>query len=216
MDVYDLPEYMLQARPEGKAVLYIVRHGNTVLNDAEDEKLRGWSDIPLNEAGRQSAHEAAQYLTSTGITDVYSSDLRRAAETAEIIGRATNIRPKLDFELRPWDVGVLAEFPIKDILDQLTFYTVTEPNEPVKGGERYNDFYRRAKQAIYKYMIKALRYDKPIVLVTHSRILYMLEHVLTHGKKPIKYQGGPPPGSVLQLAFGDKISVQQVHPHVEN
>lgn len=212
MDTYDLPEYMLQARPAGSAVLYIVRHGNTALNDAAKECLRGWSDVPLNEAGRQAAHEAAQYLTSVGITDIYASDLRRTIETSEIIGRSLNIRPKLDFELRPWDVGVLAEQPIDDILDQLDFYTITEPNEPVKGGERYNDFYRRAKQAIYKYMIKALRYNRPIALVTHSRIIYMLEHVLTHGKKPIKYQGGPPPGSILQLAFGDKINVSQVHP----
>ncbi len=212
MDTYDLPEYMLQARPDKNGTLYIVRHGDTTLNDPNNEYLRGWSDVPLNEAGRQKAHEAAQYLTSAGITDIYASDLRRAVETAEIIGRATNIRPKLDFELRPWDVGVLAEQPIKDILPQLQFYTVSEPNEPVKGGERYNDFYRRAKQAIYKYMIRALRYDKPITLVTHSRILYMLDHVLTHGQKPVKYQGGPPPGAILQLNFGDKISVSQVHP----
>src|SRR5881394_2723358 len=111
MDLYDLPEYMLQARPDANGVLYIVRHGDTALNDPGNEYLRGWSDIPLNEEGRQKAHEAAQYLTSTGITDVYASDLRRAVETAEVIGRATNIRPKLDFELRPWDVGVLAEQP---------------------------------------------------------------------------------------------------------
>ena len=212
MDIYDLPDYMLQARPKEKAELYIVRHGDTVLNDLEDERLRGWSDIPLNDKGRAAAHAAAQYLLSIGLKDIYSSDLRRAIETAEIIGKAVNIRPKLDFELRPWDVGILAEYKISEILDQMVFYTETEPNEPVKGGERYNDFYRRAKTAIYRYLIKANRFGEPIALITHSRILYMLDHVLTHGKKPVKYKGGPPPGAILKLTMGDKISVSQVHP----
>lgn len=212
MDIYDLPDYMLQARPKDKADLYIVRHGNTALNDAKKEQIRGWADVPLNDDGRKAAHEAAQYLLSVGLRDIFASDLKRAVETADIIGRAVNIRPTIDFDLRPWDVGVMAEFPVEDILDQLDYYTVKEPNEPVKGGERYSDFYRRAKTATYKYLIKAQRYGEPIALVTHSRIIYMLEHVLTNGKKPIKYQGGPPPGSILKLTMGEKINVEQVHP----
>ena len=46
IDVYDLPEYMLQARPDKSGSLYIVRHGDTTLNDPNNEYLRGWSDIP--------------------------------------------------------------------------------------------------------------------------------------------------------------------------
>lgn len=63
--------------------LYLVRHGETDWNRAR--RIQGLTDIPLNETGRQQARLTGTLLTRRPITRVYTSPLRRARETAEII-----------------------------------------------------------------------------------------------------------------------------------
>jgi probable phosphoglycerate mutase len=64
-------------------VFAFIRHGQTDWN--RDDRLQGSSDIPLNDAGRQQAHEAAALLRDGGWEAIVSSPLERARETAEII-----------------------------------------------------------------------------------------------------------------------------------
>jgi broad specificity phosphatase PhoE len=63
--------------------LYIVRHGQSEAN--RDNLCGGQSDSPLTELGISQANEAKQLLSSVKFDAVYSSDLQRAARTAEII-----------------------------------------------------------------------------------------------------------------------------------
>ena len=66
-------------------MIYIIRHGQTELNNAH--VLQGRSDFPLNENGIMQAREVGQWLMNRGITFsyVYSSPLKRAVRTAELI-----------------------------------------------------------------------------------------------------------------------------------
>ena len=66
-------------------MIYIIRHGQTEKNRAN--LLQGRSDIPLNEAGKQQAAEAAERFRAGGITfdRVYTSPLIRAVQTSRII-----------------------------------------------------------------------------------------------------------------------------------
>ena len=59
--------------------LFLVRHGETDAN--ADGIVQGWLDTDLNERGKSQAKEAAKEFNED-IDAIYSSDLRRAAQTA--------------------------------------------------------------------------------------------------------------------------------------
>ncbi|MBN9142097.1 MAG: histidine phosphatase family protein [Micrococcales bacterium] len=63
--------------------LYLVRHGETDWNAAR--RIQGRTDIPLNDAGRAQARQAAELLGRRRWDAVYASPLSRAHETAAII-----------------------------------------------------------------------------------------------------------------------------------
>ena len=66
-------------------LIYIIRHGETDLNAAG--VLQGWYDQPLNDSGRFLAAETGKKLKGVRFDGCFSSPLKRAAETAEILLR---------------------------------------------------------------------------------------------------------------------------------
>lgn len=64
--------------------ILLARHGETDDN-REPIRIQGRLDTPLNETGRRQAAQLADELADEGIAAVYSSDLIRARETAEIV-----------------------------------------------------------------------------------------------------------------------------------
>ena len=74
----------------------MVRHGETQGN--LDDKAQGHFDAPLTKLGRLQAEALAKRLSGTEFDAVYSSDLRRAVETAKAI---TAQRPELQIRTRP-------------------------------------------------------------------------------------------------------------------
>jgi len=83
--------------------LFVARHGQTEWN--REHRWQGWSDPPLNRTGREQAAQLAELLAGRGIDVVVSSDLRRAAETAEIAAARLGLSVALDARLREVDVG---------------------------------------------------------------------------------------------------------------
>jgi len=79
----------------------LVRHGETDWNLAG--RWQGHSDTPLNERGREQARELAKQLD--GVDVVYSSDLERARETAEILAEELGAEVHLDRRLRERGFG---------------------------------------------------------------------------------------------------------------
>lgn len=65
--------------------IFLVRHGETELNHAG--RLQGHTDADLSALGYRQAEMLGDYLAAESIDTIYSSDLRRAAKTAEIIAR---------------------------------------------------------------------------------------------------------------------------------
>jgi broad specificity phosphatase PhoE len=82
--------------------ILLARHGETDWN--RDGRWQGHSDTSLNERGREQAHELANGLTDE-IDVMYSSDLARASETAEIVADRLGLDVRLDPRLRERGFG---------------------------------------------------------------------------------------------------------------
>lgn len=83
--------------------LLLVRHGETDWN--AEGRLQGHSDRPLSEYGRRQARQLAEELEGDEVEAIYSSDLARARETAEIVGERLGIPVVLEPALREKDWG---------------------------------------------------------------------------------------------------------------
>jgi broad specificity phosphatase PhoE len=95
----------------GRAVVYLVRHGQTPLN--ESGVLRGLADPPLNETGHRQAQRLGAALGPRGLAAVFSSPLVRARQTAQPVGERAGLEVAvdqclLDRDYGPW-TGISAE-----------------------------------------------------------------------------------------------------------
>jgi broad specificity phosphatase PhoE len=81
--------------------LLLVRHGETDWN--RDGRWQGHSDTELNDVGRDQARRLAGQLDDVDV--IYSSDLVRARETAEIVGARLGMPVRLDRRLRERSFG---------------------------------------------------------------------------------------------------------------
>jgi broad specificity phosphatase PhoE len=83
--------------------LVLIRHGQTDWN--LEERWQGQADPPLNEKGREQARRVAEYQNQFGFAALYSSDLRRAMETAQIIGAEMGMKVISELRLREINLG---------------------------------------------------------------------------------------------------------------
>ena len=87
---------------------YIVRHGQTLLNQLD--RAQGWADSPLTALGEQTAKELGQALSSVIFQAAYTSDTIRAFDTAKLMLKENN-QPTTeiyqDGRLREWCLGTM-------------------------------------------------------------------------------------------------------------
>ena len=93
--------------------IYMVRHGETPWN--VEGRYQGQLDPPLTAKGRRQAQATAQKLAPLGLAAIYSSDLARAAQTADALAQKTGLAVQLDPRLREIHQGVWQGVLIDDI-----------------------------------------------------------------------------------------------------
>lgn len=85
-----------------KRVIFI-RPGETDWN--RDLRWQGWVAIPLNDLGKLQAAQLAKFIRNIGLSALYTSDLKRASQTAEILAEKLGFAPVLNEQLRERHIG---------------------------------------------------------------------------------------------------------------
>jgi probable phosphoglycerate mutase len=84
-------------------MLLLARHGQTDWN--LEQRWQGHADPPLNVLGREQAAALAASLAAAGLDAIYTSDLLRARQTAEIVAEVLELPVAVDARVREVDVG---------------------------------------------------------------------------------------------------------------
>ncbi len=159
--------------------LLLLRHGETEWNLSGRWQGQA-ADTPLTALGREQARIVAGRLRSYPIRAIYSSDLLRAFETAQIAGQTLELTPIPDPALRESDIGAWTGLTWDEI-------TARYPNEVAAmyagqevrrgGGESYGEL--QARLAAAAEGIAARHAGQTVLLVSHGAALRSLvAHVL--------------------------------------
>ena len=175
---------------------YIVRHGQTLLNSLD--RAQGWADSPLTDAGKQTAVELGHKLKSIDFDAVYTSDMLRAIQTAELImeaGEKKGMPIEKDARLREWCLGNMeaennAVF-IKKVVDWLGGASFAELNKRLPDvadaiyehdttgmAETFQTIEERLKAAFMDMAQRhGVRENSNILVVTHAFAIKTIFHL---------------------------------------
>jgi broad specificity phosphatase PhoE len=153
--------------------LLLVRHGETDWN--AQHRYQGHSDPPLNQKGIEQARRLAARLESQAIDGIFSSDLQRAMQTAEILKGQRSLAVLPDARLRELKFGVLEGHTFAEALElwpEMISQWVSDNNRPPDGGERSDDFARRVTG--FTDEIRQSCADKTVLVVAHAGTLRVI------------------------------------------
>jgi broad specificity phosphatase PhoE len=126
--------------------IVLVRHGETDWN--RERRYQGHADTPLNEDGRNQAKELANLLAAEPVTALYTSPLRRATETAEIIAAKLGVEPRALEALREIDVGAWEGLTIDQVRGRYPERFDQDWHSGWEEGETYDELERRVVPAL--------------------------------------------------------------------
>jgi broad specificity phosphatase PhoE len=147
-------------------VTTVVFETHATSEDNEATIATGWLPGRLSAAGRAQAEDLGRRRRDDGVGAVFSSDLRRAVETAEIAFGDSGLPLFLDWRLRECDYGELTGMP-RALLDE---QRVRRVDEPWPGGESWRQAVARVNGALD---------DLPagrVVVIGHVATRWALDH----------------------------------------
>jgi len=150
----------------------IVFETHALTEDNEQGNATGWLPGRLSEQGRANAAEMGRRRRDDGIAAVFTSDLRRALETAEIAFGDTDIPVLHDWQLRECDFGARNGSPGAEVKrDRLDFC-----DHPYPGGERHGQAIGRVARMLAD--LPTRWGGRRVMLIGHLATYRGLEHVI--------------------------------------
>ncbi|MFY1573398.1 histidine phosphatase family protein [Verrucosispora sp. WMMD703] len=151
----------------------IIYETHSITTDNETGIATGWLPGRLSETGRRLARELGQRRSEDGLAVVFTSDLARAVETAEIAFAGTGIPLRHDPRLRECNYGTFNGMPVTE-LARLRFQHISKP---FPGGQSYQDVVDQTRDLLIEI---ARDWDgKKILLIAHSANRWALANLLT-------------------------------------
>ena len=159
--------------------LVLVRHGETDWNI--QGRFQGQSDPPLNERGLAQARALALELTGEKVAAVYSSDLHRAHQTAEILAQSLGAPLRIDARLREIHQGAWEGMRMEDIRRDYPEEFERRAADPLASVPPGGEGVRRVQERALEVLGEILeRYpEDEVVLVSHGLVLALIRiHLL--------------------------------------
>ncbi|XP_072977472.1 phosphoglycerate mutase-like protein 4 isoform X1 [Typha angustifolia] len=160
--------------PSGFTEILVLRHGETSWNASRI--IQGHLDPELNETGRRQATAVAAHLSKESkFAAIYSSDLKRAAETAQIIASSCGLpEVVLDQALRERNLGDLQGLTLRDAAKikpkaYKLFLSSKREQEVPGGGESLDQLSVRCVSSLQR--IAAQHKGERVIVVTHGGFL---------------------------------------------
>lgn len=205
------------------ARLILIRHGET--DYSAQNSYCGFSNPSLNSKGRWQAKRLAVRLRDIKIEKVYSSDLKRAYETAEIIFKNSSIEKLSDF--REMNFGVFEGLKYEEIIEKYPGLYIKWIDNPEKikipDVETLKDLDKRVIRRLS--FILSQHADKKIALVTHGgpirvilcnalryslKMFWQIEQEI--GALNIIDYAGMLPNAIIKINDTSHLSVQEETP----
>jgi alpha-ribazole phosphatase/probable phosphoglycerate mutase len=154
--------------------IYFVRHGQSESN--KKGVLTGHIDIPLSDEGIEQVKKTSLEISSD-FHEIYSSDLIRCKQTAEIINEKLNVSITYDSRLRERNFGSLAGKSWAEVGEELREIDKKQLYDyRPHGGEHVDEVKERVFSCIEEIKIK--HPNKKILIVTSGGIIRLLHNVL--------------------------------------
>lgn len=142
----------------------LARHGDAINGTG---KFHGMIDTALTSKGITEAHKLAQDLKKYNASEIISSPMKRAMQTAEVLGKELGIPVKANNALLPLDLGSFVGKPTDTYTNQLKPY-LSQPDKKIPQGEAVNSWAQRFIPFINKFVFNKSS-DKTVIIVTHGR-----------------------------------------------
>ena len=177
-------------------MIYLMRHGETDWNAVR--RIQGHTDIPLNARGVQAMEAAGQRLRDLGfrVDCMASSPLKRAAETARIIGTQIG-----------YDGEILCE---PDLIERsfgkaegISLLDHPDLTDETYGVEKMEDLRQRVERVLNRY--RADR-DHDWLLVTHGAFIMAAMDLLCGSEQGAAYLSLPDQGNPIAVTERDGVT----------
>jgi probable phosphoglycerate mutase len=154
--------------------IFLIRHAET---DANAALVVQTPETPLSERGHAQAERLARRLAGEGVASILSSDLARAATTAERVRAATGAALAFDPLLQERNFGAIRGMPYAEVGAD-----IFAPGYAPPGGESWEAFHARVDRAWDRIREVAAEVEGNLAVVTHGLVCYSL--VLRHVGQP--------------------------------
>ena len=148
--------------------LLLLRHGETNWN--LQGRCQGLTDLDLNETGVRQAKEIAWSLKNEGINAIYSSDLKRALQTASAINKYHETKVTVDDDLRELNHGNLEGRTFEEVRSAFPEFIQAWRSQPaylpIPGGESFADVSHRISNSLERICHRYAH--QTVLIVSHQ------------------------------------------------
>jgi len=184
-------------------IIHLVRHGESLGNVEPARFRRG--DPPLTPRGCEQAARVAEELRHSGICAVFSSPLRRAVETAEVIAASAGLETQGTSGFHEVDMGRLSNPETAEARVErdaiFSAWLAGDYRQGFPGGEDFAAVMRRVRAALGA-VVQSVGADARVAVVSHRMAIAAAAALCQPAGAAVK-PGGCPNCSITTLRWED-------------